>query len=177
MRTSAQVRARRLALVSVAALGAVALSACGVARSGPGGADGGTTSATTTVSAASSAAASSAQSGNAATTGAAAASSPVTGPTGVTAGGPVPAGFAATSVTFVSVDEAFVLGTAPCAHAPCTSIVRTLDRGASWAGVPAPIVPLGSPYDFTGQAAAWGIRFASPRQGYVFGNGLWATAD
>ena len=179
MRTSAQVRARRLALVSMAALGAVALSACGVARSGPGGAAGGTTSATTTVSAASSAssaAASSAQSGHAATTGATA-SSPVTGATGVAGGGPVPAGFAATSVTFVSVDEAFVLGTAPCAHAPCTSIVRTLDRGASWAGMPAPIVPLGSPYNFTSQAAAWGIRFASPRQGFVFGNGLWATTD
>jgi len=179
MRTSAQVRARRLALVSMAALGAVALSACGVARSGPGGAAGGTTSATTTVSAASSAssaAASSAQSGHAATTGATA-SSPVTGATGVAGGGPVPAGFAATSVTFVSVDEGFVLGTAPCAHAPCTSIVRTLDRGASWAGMPAPIVPLGSPYNFTSQAAAWGIRFASPRQGFVFGNGLWATTD
>jgi len=51
----------------------------------------------------------------------------------VTTAGPVPAGFGATSVTFVSADEAFVLGTAPCAHAPCTSIVRTLDRGASWA--------------------------------------------
>ena len=179
MRTSAQVRARRLALVSMAALGAVALSACGVARSGPGGAAGGTTSATTTVSAASSAssaAASSAQSGHAAATGATA-SSPVTGATGVAGGGPVPAGFAATSVTFVSVDEGFVLGTAPCAHAPCTSIVRTLDRGASWAGMPAPIVPLGSPYNFTSQAAAWGIRFASPRQGFVFGNGLWATTD
>ena len=95
----------------------------------------------------------------------------------MTGGGPVPAGFAATSVTFVSVAEAFVLGTAPCAHAPCTSIVRTLDRGASWAGMPAPVVPLGDPYDFTGRAAAWGIRFASPGQGFVFGNGLWVTTD
>jgi photosystem II stability/assembly factor-like uncharacterized protein len=51
--------------------------------------------------------------------------------------GPVPARFAATSVTFVSADEAFVLGTAPCAHAPCTSVVRTLDRGQSWVGLPA----------------------------------------
>src|ERR1700722_16259667 len=58
--------------------------------------------------------------------------------------------FAATSVTWVSPDEAFVLGTAPCAHAPCTSIARTLDRGASWAGMPAPVVPLGDPYDYTG---------------------------
>ena len=188
MRTSAQVRARRLALVSMAALGAVALSACGLVRPGTGGASGATASATTTVSAASSASAAS-SSGSAADGGTArpgTASAPATGAaggtgasgiTGVTGGGPVPAGFAATSVTFVSVDEAFVLGTAPCAHAPCTSIVRTLDRGASWAGVPSPVVPLGDPYSNTGQPGVWGIRFASPDEGFVFGNGLWVTTD
>ena len=58
------------------------------------------------------------------------------------AGGPVPAGFRAASVTFVSTLEAFVLGTAPCKHAPCTSIVRSRDRGVSWRGLPAPVVPL-----------------------------------
>jgi len=86
----------------------------------------------------------------------------------------VPAGFAATSVTWVSPDEAFVLGTAPCAHAPCTSIARTLNRGASWTALPAPPVPVGAP----GQAGAvWGIRFATPGQGFVFGDGLWETTD
>src|SRR5215471_6694778 len=84
--------------------------------------------------------------------------------------GPVPGGFAATSVTFVSPREAFVLGTAPCSHAPCTSIVRTLDRGASWRGLPAPVVPLGQPASITGPAV-WGIRFATPAHGFVFGNG------
>lgn len=95
---------------------------------------------------------------------------------GQPAGGPVPAGFAATSVTFVSPDESFVLGTAPCATPPCTSIVRTLDRGAHWRGIPAPVVPLGTPYQGK-SAAVWGIRFASPAQGFVFGSGLWETAD
>ena len=187
MRTSAQVRARRLALGSMAALGAVALTACGLARPGGGGTPGGTTSATTVVS---SAAASSgpAGGGTASPPGAAsgAPGSPAPTPTAAaadsagtagSAGGPVPAGFAATSVTFVSVDEAFVLGTAPCAHAPCTSIVRTLDRGASWAGVPAPVVPLGDPYSNTGQPGVWGIRFARPDVGFVFGSGLWVTTD
>ena len=88
-------------------------------------------------------------------------------------GGPVPAGFTATSVTFVSTQQAFVLGTAPCSHAPCTSIVRTLDRGASWRGLPAPVVPLSSP----GGAGVWGIRFATPEHGFVFGDGLWQTTD
>jgi len=98
-------------------------------------------------------------------------------PAGITlpSGGPVPAGFRAASVTFVSVRQAFVLGTAPCKHAPCTSIVGTRDRGVSWRGLPAPVVPLGEP-GVTGPAV-WGIRFATPQYGFVFGNGLWVTAD
>ncbi|HKB29384.1 MAG TPA: hypothetical protein VKD26_00935 [Streptosporangiaceae bacterium] len=92
------------------------------------------------------------------------------------AGGPVPGRFAATSVTFVSADEAFVLGTAPCANPPCTSIVRTLDRGGSWRGLPAPVVPIGWPGIGT-TPAVWGIRFATPAHGFVFGDGLWETAD
>jgi hypothetical protein len=162
----------------MAAAGAVALSACGVVKSGAGGSPGATASATTSVSPA---AASSALAQN----GKPAASPPgetpgspaATATAATAAGGPVPAGFAATSVTFVSVAEAFVLGTAPCAQAPCTSILRTLDRGASWTGLPAPVVPLGDPYDNTSQPAVWGIRFASPGLGFVFGNGLWATTD
>jgi len=96
------------------------------------------------------------------------------GPTGETTADPVPAGFAATSVTWVSPDEGFVLGTAPCAHAPCTSIARTRNRGVSWTGLPAPAVPVGAP----GQAGVvWGIRFATPEHGFVFGDGLWETTD
>jgi photosystem II stability/assembly factor-like uncharacterized protein len=87
----------------------------------------------------------------------------------------VPAGFRAASVTFVSTREAFVLGTAPCQHAPCTSIARTRDRGMSWRGLPAPVAPLGEP-GVTGPAV-WGIRFATPENGFVFGNGLWVTTD
>ena len=105
------------------------------------------------------------------------ASAPATGPVTTSAGGPVPAKFAATSVTFVSADEAFVLGTAPCSVKPCTSIVRTLNRGATWVGLPAPVVPLGSPYSSTAQSAVWGIRFADPSVGFVFGQGIWETTD
>jgi photosystem II stability/assembly factor-like uncharacterized protein len=103
---------------------------------------------------------------------------PSTAPSGtVSSGSPVPARFAATSVTFVSANEAFVLGTAPCAHAPCTSIVRTLDRGASWVGLPAPAIPVGEP-GLTSAPIVWGIRFATPEHGFVFGDtGLWETTD
>jgi hypothetical protein len=99
-------------------------------------------------------------------------------PAGITrpSGGPVPAGFRAASATFVSTREAFVLGTAPCQHAPCTSIARTRDRGVSWRGLPVPVVPLGEPGTSDG-SAVWGIRFATPEHGFVFGNGLWVTSD
>jgi photosystem II stability/assembly factor-like uncharacterized protein len=98
------------------------------------------------------------------------------GPTGGHAAGPVPGGFAATSVTWVSPNQAFVLGTAPCAHAPCTSIVRTVDRGVSWVGLPAPAEPVGEP-TLGGAPVVWGIRFATPEHGFVFGDGLWETTD
>ena len=99
-------------------------------------------------------------------------------PAGTTlpSGRPVPAGFRGASVTSVSSLEAFVLGTAPCKHAPCTSIVRTRDRGMSWHALPAPVVPLGEPGISSGPGV-WGIRFATPGQGFVFGNGLWVTSD
>lgn len=88
--------------------------------------------------------------------------------------GPVPAHFAARSVTFVSPNEGFVLGTAPCAVHPCTSLVRTLNRGITWAGLPAPRARLGFPGDTN---AVWGIRFATPSHGFIFGSKLWETTD
>ena len=92
------------------------------------------------------------------------------------AGGRVPAGFAADSVTFVSPQEGFVLGTAPCATAPCTLILRTRDRGATWTSMPAPAIPVGRLG--TGPSPqVWGIRFATPEHGFVFGKGLWETTD
>lgn len=93
------------------------------------------------------------------------------------AGGPVPSGFAPDSVTSVSPDEAFVLGSAPCGNQTCTSIVRTLDGGETWAGLSAPNVPLNGQIPFSSAPAAVGIQFASPSLGFVYGNGLWKTTD
>jgi hypothetical protein len=147
---------------------ALALAGCGTQHSG--GAGSGTGTGTTAAAATTSAPAAPASSATATATGQGA------GGAATPAGGPVPAGMAATSVTFVSPDEAFVLGTAPCSNPPCTSIVRTLNRGASWRGLPAPVVPLGQPEN--GPASAvWGIRFATPSHGFVFGTGLWETTD
>ncbi len=94
------------------------------------------------------------------------------------AGGPVPSGFRAQSATFVSADQGWVLGTAPCATAPCTSVVRTSDDGATWAGIPAPADGLENSQ--SGSAMPGGvseIRFADNLNGWVFGPDLWSTHD
>jgi hypothetical protein len=148
MRIALRPRPSGAAVLFGALATALALAGCGTQHSGGAGSGSGTTSA----AASSSAPAAPASSATATGQGSGGAATP--------AGGPVPTGMAATSVTFVSPDEAFVLGTAPCSHAPCTSIVRTLNRGASWRGLPAPAVPLGQPEN--GPASAvWGIRFAT----------------
>jgi len=165
-------RASGVAVGITALLAGLALTGCGSVSSGPG--TGAGSSLTSTASGAPGR--SSTTPVGATPTVSAPASTPATTPAPTPAGGPVPKGFAATSVTFVSTDEAFVLGTAPCVNKPCTSIVRTLDRGASWVGLPAPVTPLADPYGSSGPGA-WGIRFASPSAGFVFGNGLWATTD
>jgi hypothetical protein len=153
----------RLALVPVAAAVTAALTACGTGSSSTAGPSAGPPSA--------SAATASPAATRPLVTASATSGSPVP------AAGPSLAGFAATSVTFVSTEEAFVLGTAACAQARCTAIAATPNRGASWVRLPAPAVPLADPLANSGQAAVWGIRFADQEQGFVFGNGLWATTD
>jgi hypothetical protein len=165
VKNSLRSRTSGAAILSGALLTALALAGCGTASP-----SGGTTSGTGGATSSPAAPTIPAAAGHSAT------ASPAATVAVPPAGGPVPGGFAATSVTFVSPREAFVLGTAPCSHAPCTSIVRTLDRGASWRGLPAPVVPLGQPASITGPAV-WGIRFATPAHGFVFGNGLWETTD
>ena len=88
--------------------------------------------------------------------------------------GPVPSGFRPASVTFVSAARGWVLGTAPCAHRPCTSIVRTLDGGHTWQGIPAPRTPLLTNPGATG-GGVLSLRFADARDGWAYGTQLWST--
>src|SRR5580658_1050206 len=88
------------------------------------------------------------------------------------AAGPVPSGFRPASVTFVSASLGWVLGSAPCTHKPCTSIVRTTDGGRHWAGIPAPRFELAT---FAGTRGLDRLRFADASDGFAFGSQLWAT--
>ena len=69
-----------------------------------------------------------------------------------------------------------MLGTAPCAAAPCGSMLRTRDGGRSWAPVPAPRAQVGA----LGSARNGGLdllRFADRRDGWAAGSSLFATHD
>jgi hypothetical protein len=92
----------------------------------------------------------------------------VTGPPGA----PVPARFEPQSVTFVSASEGWVLGTAPCAAKPCTSVVRTLNGGRTWQGIPAPVAALSN----LGQGRGVGaLRFADSLDGFAYRPDLYVT--
>ena len=93
-------------------------------------------------------------------------------------GGPVPHGFQPASATFVSAADGWVLGTAPCATPPCTSILRTRDGGTTWEGISAPPAPLTNGTT----AGVAHLRFADPLDGWAYGSTpagsvLYATHD
>lgn len=88
-------------------------------------------------------------------------------------GGSVPQGFTAWSVSFPSVQDGWALGAA-CATLPCPAIVlRTTDRGQTWASIPAPLTKVS--IDF--KSGVTSIHFADATNGWVFGTELWATHD
>jgi photosystem II stability/assembly factor-like uncharacterized protein len=79
-------------------------------------------------------------------------------------GGPVPSGFGPSSFTAIGETTWWLLGSAPCTSAPCTSIVRTVDGGRSFVGVPAP---------HTGNVSQ--LRFANAMDGFAYAPELWVT--
>ena len=102
-------------------------------------------------------------------------SSGVLGP----AGGPVPAGFHGYDLTWVSNDDGWALGTAPCGNPPCTSILRTTDGGKSWVGIPAPRAFLTESDTCNSDCdQVTHLRFANPMVGYAYGpNAFYLTTD
>ncbi len=92
------------------------------------------------------------------------------GPTATTA--PPTTGFLAQSVTFVSDDDAWVLGAVACPAGWCTAVRHTLDRGRTWSSVSAPPAPID-----TGSTGVSRLRFADPSDGFAFDPGLWVTHD
>ena len=89
-------------------------------------------------------------------------------------GGPVPPGFVPVSGSGLPDGTIWLLGTAPCSSAPCTSIVRSLDGGRDWVGIPAPRTPLSGYRSATGVSQ---LLFANAEDGWAYGPELWSTHD
>jgi photosystem II stability/assembly factor-like uncharacterized protein len=90
---------------------------------------------------------------------------------------PVPTGFRPMSVTFVSTQQGWVLGSMPCATGRCPAIARTIDGGKAWTSINAPETTIGQPAVDVSPKGITGIRFADLRDGWAFGPELWATHD
>jgi hypothetical protein len=103
----------------------------------------------------------------------AAATATSAGPPGAPARGPVPTGFRVADLSFVGTHQGWALGTAPCSHRPCTSVLHTSNGGRTWAGIPAPIASLSN----CTHACVSSLRFANSQVGYAFGSSLELTTD
>ena len=96
-------------------------------------------------------------------------------------GGPIPSDFEPVSVTFVSANDGWLLGTATCDGQPCATIVRTVDGGATWAAIPAPNYSGWPVRPIVGGVLR--IRFANAQDGWLYGSwqlgapSLWSTHD
>ncbi len=100
--------------------------------------------------------------------------SPTSSPATPTAAPTPIAGFQVASVTFVSAQDGWVLGTATCASGSCLAIARTQDGGSTWTSVSPPPTSFETEEASTGVS---GIRFADQQDGWVYGGQLWATHD
>ena len=89
----------------------------------------------------------------------------------------IPPDFQPLSVTFVSADMGWVLGSAGCGANTCPVIVRTLDGGRTWTRIAAPKTALDVTGEFQGGTGISSLRFADALDGWAFGPGLWSTHD
>jgi photosystem II stability/assembly factor-like uncharacterized protein len=82
-------------------------------------------------------------------------------------------GFLAQSVSFVTADDAFVLGVVGCSSGACLAVRHTSDGGRTWSPVPAPPTALAT----TGTSGVLDLHFADALDGWAYGPVLWATHD
>lgn len=161
---------------TLAALGCLLIAGCGSsARSGKAAGSPSPAGSTHTDSAPGSAGSGGSGSGSPAPATTGSSGTPTTTPSKPAgpAGGPVPAGFVPYSVTFVSAEDGWVLGDAPCSKPPCTSILRTRDGGKSWQGAPAPKAALVGSQPKPDEIQT--LRFANGSDGWAAGTSLYAT--
>jgi photosystem II stability/assembly factor-like uncharacterized protein len=90
-----------------------------------------------------------------------------------------PAGFTVLSMTFVSDQQGFALGSVKCGSRRCLALLGTTDGGTKWHPLTPPVKRAAGPYDTcpAGQPCVSQLRFATPEIGYAFGPSLFLTTD
>ena len=81
------------------------------------------------------------------------------------------------SATFVTPEHGWMLGDLPCSTGRCLQIRVTADGGRSWPTVAAIPTALREQAVAGGDSNFTKIRFADPRNGWIFGRYVWATHD
>lgn len=92
---------------------------------------------------------------------------------------PAPAGFQVLSMTFVSDQHGFALGTFRCATSQCDALLTSTDGGATWGqlATPAKIAAGTDGACQVGQPCVRQVRFATPLVGYAYDPSLLMTTD
>jgi photosystem II stability/assembly factor-like uncharacterized protein len=109
---------------------------------------------------------------------AAAPTTPAAGSAGTPAG--PAAGFRVLSMSFVSDQRGFALGTAPCGRERCPALLGTTDGGRTWTRLAAPDATAPAP---DGSCPAEEVpcvdqvRFGTPLIGYAYDTALYVTTD
>jgi photosystem II stability/assembly factor-like uncharacterized protein len=81
--------------------------------------------------------------------------------------GSMPPGFRVVDLTWISLDEGWALGTAPCAVANCRTVAHTTDGGLTW-----------QPTSVLATNSIQALRFANRSVGYAFGvDALFMSTD
>jgi photosystem II stability/assembly factor-like uncharacterized protein len=89
------------------------------------------------------------------------------------------AGFRVLSMSFVSDQRGFALGTVGCGTGRCIALLSTPDGGSSWRQLTAPTKAAGGVYSTcpNGQPCVQQVRFATPLIGYAYDPSLLVTTD
>ncbi|MGH9108174.1 MAG: WD40/YVTN/BNR-like repeat-containing protein, partial [Acidimicrobiales bacterium] len=86
---------------------------------------------------------------------------------------PEPPGFGVAAASFITAQQGWALGSTGCAG--CAGITATSDGGSTWASLPAPPTTLG--WYSSSPSAVTDILFTDASHGYLFGPGLFSTAN
>jgi photosystem II stability/assembly factor-like uncharacterized protein len=89
------------------------------------------------------------------------------------AGPPLPAGFHAQSMSWISAQHGWVVGNAPCGQGTCTTVLRTTDAGVTWNQVGT----IAAPLTLEQPSGVTEVRFADDLHGWAFDPAMWSTTD